>query len=47
MIDINNDSKVILADVTVIIMTNNEERHIERCLRSIKDFVKKIVIIDS
>ena len=47
MIDINNDSKVILADVTVIIMTNNEERHIERCLLSIKDFIKKIVIIDS
>ena len=42
MINIKNDSKVIHADITAIIMTNNEEKHIERCLLSIKDFAKKI-----
>ncbi len=47
MVNIKNDSKVIHADITAIIMTNNEEKHIERCLLSIKDFAKKIVIIDS
>ena len=47
MVNIKNDSKVIHADITAIVMTNNEEKHIERCLLSIKDFAKKIVIIDS
>ena len=47
MLDSTDNFKNNLADVTVIIMTNNEEKHIERCLLSIKDFIKKIVIIDS
>ena len=47
MINTNDDIKVLPADITAIIMTNNEEKHIERCLLSIKDFIKKIVIIDS
>ena len=39
----NNPEK----DITAIILTFNEEKHIERCILSIKEFVKKIVIIDS
>ena len=33
--------------ITAIILTYNEEKHIERCLLSIKEVVKRIVIIDS
>ena len=47
MIDTSNNFKNAPADITAIIMTNNEEKHIERCLLSIKDFIKKIVIVDS
>ena len=36
-----------LADITAIIPTYNEEMHIERCILSIKDIVKRIVVIDS
>ena len=36
-----------LADITAIILTYNEEMHIERCILSIKDIVKRIVVIDS
>ncbi len=32
---------------TAIILTHNEEVHIERCILSIKKFIKKIVIVDS
>ncbi len=34
-------------DITAIILTYNEEKHIERCLNSIKEFAKKIIVIDS
>ena len=34
-------------DITAIILTYNEEKHIRRCILSIKKFVKKIIIIDS
>ena len=47
MIDTSNNFKNVPADITAIIMTNNEEKHLSRCLLSIKDFIKKIVIIDS
>ena len=33
--------------LTAIILTYNEEKHIERCLSSLKGLVKRIVIIDS
>ena len=32
MLDSTDNFKNNLADVTAIIMTNNEEKHIERCL---------------
>jgi glycosyltransferase involved in cell wall biosynthesis len=34
-------------DLTAIILTYNEEKHIKRCILSIRKFVKKIIIIDS
>ena len=34
MLDSTDNLKNNLADVTAIIMTNNEEKHIERCLLS-------------
>ena len=34
-------------DLTVIILTFNEEKHIERCIKSLKPFAKDIFIIDS
>lgn len=36
-----------MADITAIILTKNEEQNIAECLESIKDFVERIVIIDS
>ncbi len=36
-----------MSDLTVIILTYNEEKHIERCIRSLKPFAKKIVLVDS
>jgi glycosyltransferase involved in cell wall biosynthesis len=33
--------------VTVVILTHNEERHIERCIRSIRAFSPDIAVIDS
>lgn len=36
-----------MVDLTAIILTKNEEKNIEECIRSIKDFAKKIVVIDS
>ena len=44
----NNDNlKILPSDITAIILTYNEEKHIERCILSIKDTAKKIIIIDS
>lgn len=34
-------------DLTAIILTYNEEIHIERCIKSIRKFVKDIIIVDS
>ena len=34
-------------EISVIILTYNEEIHIERCLKSLKPFVKEIFIVDS
>jgi glycosyltransferase involved in cell wall biosynthesis len=36
-----------MVDLTVIILTYNEEIHIERCIRSLESIVKKIFIVDS
>jgi glycosyltransferase involved in cell wall biosynthesis len=36
-----------MADLTVIILTKNEEQNIEKCIRSLKDLPKRIVLIDS
>lgn len=34
-------------DISVIILTHNEEKHIERCIRSLLPFVDDIFVIDS
>ena len=36
-----------MADLTAIILTNNEEKNIEYCIRSIQPVAKKIIVIDS
>lgn len=36
-----------MADITAIILTKNEEKNIEECIRSIQGIVKRIVVIDS
>lgn len=36
-----------MVDLTAIILTKNEEKNIEKCLESIKGFVKRAVIVDS
>lgn len=36
-----------MLDITVIILTYNEELHIERCLRNVNGFAKKVYVIDS
>ena len=36
-----------MTDVSVIILTHNEEKHIERCIRSLLPFTDKIFIVDS
>ena len=33
--------------ISAIILTYNEEIHIDRCIKSLKNFVKEIIIIDS
>lgn len=35
------------ADLTVVILTKNETIHIERCINSLINFSKRIVIVDS
>ena len=42
-----NKKKQFKYDITAIILTHNEEKHIERCIKSIKDYTKKIIVIDS
>ena len=34
-------------DITAVVLTYNEEKHIERCILSMNKFVKRIIIIDS
>lgn len=34
-------------DISVIILTHNEEKHIERCIRSLLVFTEKIFVVDS
>ena len=41
-----NKSNISL-DLTAVILTYNEEKHIERCILSLKKIAKKIVIVDS
>ena len=36
-----------MIDVTVIILTFNEEQHIKRCLENVNPFAKKVYVIDS
>jgi len=36
-----------MADVTAIILTKNESKNIVACIESIKDFAKRIVVVDS
>jgi glycosyltransferase involved in cell wall biosynthesis len=36
-----------MADVTIVILTKNEEKNIEECLVSVKDFAERVVIVDS
>ena len=36
-----------MQDVTFIILTKNEEINLPDCLESIKDFAKRIVVVDS
>ena len=36
-----------MADITAIILTLNEEKNIEECIKSIKSIVKRIVVVDS
>jgi len=36
-----------MADITAIILTYNEEKNIRNCINSIKDIVKRIVVVDS
>lgn len=36
-----------MADITAIILTKNEEVNIEKCIKSIKPIVKRIIVVDS
>ena len=36
-----------MTDITVIILTKNEEKNIGDCIESINSFAKRIVLIDS
>ena len=47
MLEAKDNTQDLPTDITAIILTYNEEKHIERCILSIKDLAKKIVIIDS
>ena len=47
MLKTEDNTQDLQADITAIILTYNEEKHIERCISSIRNFVKRIVVIDS
>ena len=36
-----------MADLTVLILTRNEEKNIKKCIHEVKDIAKRIVIVDS
>lgn len=36
-----------MQDITAVILTYNETKHIERCINSLKQVVKRVVVIDS
>ena len=36
-----------MADLTAIILTKNEELNIEKCIKSVKNIAKRIVVVDS
>ena len=36
-----------MPEISVVIMTLNEERNIERCLHSVKEIADEIVVVDS
>jgi len=36
-----------MVDISIIILTYNEEKHIARCINSVKSFAKEIFVIDS
>ncbi|MGN6727488.1 MAG: glycosyltransferase family 2 protein, partial [Tepidisphaeraceae bacterium] len=36
-----------MADVTVIILTFNEQLHIKRCIDSVKPFAQQVILVDS
>ena len=36
-----------MGDITVIILTKNEELNIKRCILSVKDVAKRIIVVDS
>lgn len=36
-----------MADLTIIILTKNEEQNLEKCISSFRDIAKRVVIIDS
>lgn len=36
-----------MADISVIILTYNEEKHIARCINSLKPFAKEVFVVDS
>ena len=42
-----NNTNSSQSDITMIILTFNEEAHIGRCINSVKDVVREIIIIDS
>ena len=44
---ITNNSNKNTEDITAIILTYNEEKHIKRCILSIKKITKEIIVIDS
>lgn len=35
-----------MLDITAIILTYNEEIHIRRCLENVKQFAKRIIVVD-
>ena len=47
MLNTENNTEILKSDTTAIILTYNEEKHIERCILSINQYVKKIIIIES